>query len=230
MKRKNITSSYSSGLFSLGELTNHIIVVSAVFSCVLLFVRILYTGRITFIFLLWNLFLAFVPYCISHFLCCQRQWQRKYSFFFFFIAWLVFIPNSFYVLTDLFHLSDRYNDYRVPQWFDLALILSFAWNSLLFGVLSMRVMEKILFINTKKRYTLCFIYPMMWLNAFGIYIGRYLRYNSWDIIMDPLHLSRDIAHTLFHPFIYRNAVGMIGCYSILLTLIYITLKKISQIQ
>jgi len=72
---------------------------------------------------------------------------------------------------------------------------------------------------------LIFVYPVMWLNSLGIYIGRYLRFNSWDIFTNPLGLSYDIGRMLVHPLFYRDGWGMIFCFSILMTLMYLTLKK-----
>jgi len=93
----------------------------------------------------------------------------------------LFIPNSFYIITDLYHLGDKYNDRQTPQWFDLAMILSYVWNGLLLGVLSVRQMERALLPRQTLRNELLFLYPVMWTSALGIYIGRYLRYNSWDV-------------------------------------------------
>src|SRR5437868_4514510 len=98
---------------------------SMLFSLLLELTRIIQTGRLTFIFLIWNLFLASVPYFITSLLQVNRHWVKsKAKFAAIFIAWLLFIPNSFYLITDLFHLGIS----NVPLWFDLALLLSFAWN------------------------------------------------------------------------------------------------------
>ncbi|MBS1934902.1 MAG: DUF1361 domain-containing protein, partial [Bacteroidetes bacterium] len=154
--------------------------------------------------------------------------NNKFIFSIIFFAWLAFIPNSFYIITDLFHLGDHYNDRKMPQWFDLAMILSFAWNGLLLGVLSVRQMEKVFTTRIFKMHELLFIYPLMWMNAFGVYIGRYLRYNSWELLTNPLQLIKDIVVILLHPIENRNALNMVFCYSIMMTLFYLTLKKISK--
>jgi hypothetical protein len=135
---------------------------SMLFSCTLVGIRILHTGRLTFLSMIWNLFLAYIPYAISTGLtawrkgAAERQLTRAtlppgrtaslkgFLMILTFLAWLLFIPNSFYILTDLYHLADNHRNSRVPEWFDLALILSFAWNGLLLGVLSTRQVEKLL--------------------------------------------------------------------------------------
>ena len=144
------------------------------------------------------------------------------------LVWLVFVPNTFYILTDLYHVGDDYNDYSMPQWYDLAMILSFAWNGLLLGILSVRHIEKIVHEKFRLKHELFFLYPIMWLNALGVYVGRYLRFNSWDLVSNPFHLIKEIADILLHPFSERYATGMIFCFSVLMTLIYLTLKKLSR--
>ena len=216
---------------------------SMLFSCTLVGIRMLHTGRLTFLSMIWNLFLAYIPYVIStgltvwHKRDVERQPIRPtapparlislkgFLRIFTFLAWLLFIPNSFYILTDMYHLADGHRNSRVPEWFDLALILSFAWNGLLLGVLSTRQVEKLLVPEATALGRWLFLYPVMWLNALGVYTGRYLRYNSWDIITDPFDLLRDILGMIIHPFRHHYAWDMIFCYSILLTLIYILIVK-----
>jgi uncharacterized membrane protein len=142
------------------------------------------------------------------------------------IAWLLFIPNSFYILTDLYHLADNHRNSRVPEWYDLILILSFAWNGLLLGILSTRQVEKLLAPDASFIGRWVFLYPIMWLNALGVYIGRDLRYNSWDIVANPVALTRDIITMIIHPLRHQDAWSMIFCYSFLLALIYLALDKV----
>jgi uncharacterized membrane protein len=140
-----------------------------------------------------------------------------------FIVWLLFIPNSFYILTDLFHLN---HFTPVPVWFDLVLILSFAWNGLIAGILSVRQMEKIVIRGSRNSWM--FIFPVMCLNAFGVYIGRFLRFNSWDILFNPLQLVADISQVLLHPVAYKSAWAMVICFGALLTFLYSTAIKINS--
>jgi len=196
------------------------------FGFLLLLARTVYTGGLTFAFLVWNLFLAFVPYFLSYTATLRPAWlESKWKFATVFTIWLLFIPNSFYMLTDLFHL---YDSYSVPRWYDLLLIFCFAWNALLMGILSVRHMEKIIKAIWLYRFDWLFIYPIMVLNAFGIYIGRYLRYNSWDVISNPFHLLADTFHILLHPVYYKNAWGMVLVFSFFLSIIYMTLRKLSK--
>jgi uncharacterized membrane protein len=201
---------------------------SMFFSCLLVLVRMIHTGRDTFLFLIWNLFLAWLPYLITGRLARMQPFRPRLLFAALMLAWLLCIPNSFYIITDLFHLGDRYNDRLMPNWYDLAMILSFVWNGLLLGVLSVRQMEKILKPRLPAHHELFFLYPVMWLNALGVYTGRYLRFNSWDLITNPFHLVEDIAYIIAHPLRNQYAWDMIFCFSILMTLMYLMMKRISK--
>jgi uncharacterized membrane protein len=261
------SSGYGRPLFLRSEM-GRLLSLSMLFSYLLLLVRIIHTGRITFLFLVWNLFLAWLPWLITEYLSSKgclfrekclsrtkylfrevdassgdspllpgvsssrsqgiRRLTRRVLFVLAILAWLFFIPNAFYILTDLYHVGDWYNDRLMPSWYDLVMILSFAWNGLLLGVLSVRRMEKILLPLLPAHNPLFFLYPVMWLNALGVYIGRYLRFNTWDVLTNPFQLFGDITQILFHPLSNRYAWDMIFCFSLLMTLIYLMLKKIGQ--
>jgi len=197
----------------------------SVFSMALMLFRIVYTGHLLFVFLAWNLFLAFVPYVISKKMA-KASITNKWKFLLCVLVWLLFIPNAFYIITDLFHLDMNEN---VPLWYDLALLLSFAWSGLLFGILSVRQMEKLFEKNFNKKLDVLFILPVMALNGFGIYIGRYLRFNSWDVLTNPLQLINEIVYLFIHPLHNRFDWSMIVCYTILLSMIYYAIKKMSKV-
>ncbi|HYH13850.1 MAG TPA: DUF1361 domain-containing protein [Flavisolibacter sp.] len=186
--------------------------------------RIIYTGEGMFAFLVWNLFLAYLPYSLSSFIAKKNKQLSKPLFVLLLVIWLLLIPNSFYIITDLFHLRDRI---VVPLWYDLALIIAFAWNGLMVGILSVRQVERTL----QSRWHIhewLFVLPLMYLNALGIFIGRYLRFNSWDIVSNPLALISDVGYLLIHPIRNRFDWSMIICFALLLSIIYLTLKKMSK--
>lgn len=211
--------------FSKTEL-ERLLMLSALFSIGLTVARILYTGEWLFAWLPWNLFLAYVPYAISRFATRQLSWiESNCKFAVLFIGWTLFIPNAFYIITDLFHLEVRTG---IPLWFDLALILSFAWNGLLLGILSVRHMEKIVEVKFPVVKEWQFVFPLMLLNAFGIYIGRYLRYNTWDVITNPFRLAKDIVYLLAHPVRNRFDWSMIICYAVFMALMYLAVKRVGR--
>lgn len=200
--------------------------ISCSFSFVLLCMRVVATGGLAYVFLLWNLFLAFIPYAISHWLSLHiRVIENKWKLGMTLMIWLLFIPNTFYILTDLFHLTEIES---APKWFDLLLLLSFAWNGLLFGIVSIRKIEIILHIISGRWFSFFIVFVVMWLNALGIYIGRFLRYNSWDIIAHPFSLFSEMFQVLVFPFDNKMEWVMISCYALFMTLLYITVRKLSE--
>ena len=221
----NPTPVSSNEVFFLRTAVDRILFLSFIFSGLLVIGRTIHTGSLLFAFLPWNLFLAYVPYAISTWLYANPQWtDKKWRTAFVLMAWLLFIPNSFYIMTDLFHLGNFNN---APLWYDLAMILSCAWNGLLLGLLSVRQVEKIMVRTFGSFNEWKFVYPVMFLNALGIYIGRYLRFNTWDVITNPFNLSADIYYMVASPFSNMNAWAMIICFSFMLSLMYITAKRIS---
>jgi uncharacterized membrane protein len=115
------------------------LLIALVFSLSLLAIRIIKTGYLSYGFLAWNLFLAYVPYFISEWLSKHPQMlASRVKLIAIVFIWILFMPNSFYILTDLFHLN---NMSKGDSWYDLTLILSFAWNGILFGILSIYKME-----------------------------------------------------------------------------------------
>lgn len=204
----------------------HWLLISCGFSCVLVIARVAATGYYTYLFMPWNLFLAYIPYLISERFSrnvplMEHKWKRIAVV----AAWLLFIPNSFYIVTDLFHL-DQFD--AAPKWFDLLLLFSFAWNGLLLGLLSVRKMAIIQQAISGQRFSLLFIFAVMWLNAFGIYIGRFLRYNSWDIITQPFSLFGEILEMFYNPLQNKMEWSMITTWAIFMTLFYFTIEKMTD--
>lgn len=203
-----------------------VVMLSCLFSLALVSFRVLYTGHSLFLFLVWNLFLASIPFFLSQKIADPTAPPPKWLFFCYAAVWLAFIPNAFYLITDLFHLD---MNEAVPLWYDLALLLSFAWSGLLLGIISVRQMEKLFGHYFQKRFDLLFIIPVMCCNAFGVYVGRYLRFNSWDVLARPLQLAEEIVSLFIHPIRNRLDWSMIVCYSILMTLIYLTVKRLGRV-
>jgi uncharacterized membrane protein len=86
------------------------------------------------------------------------------------------------------------------------------------------ILEKI----TGRSFSLFIVFSVMWLNAFGIYIGRYLGFNSWDIFSQPFSLFKEMFEVLFHPVQNRMEWGMIAVYAVFMTVLYITIKKLGE--
>ena len=201
--------------------------IASVFSLSLLTIRIIKTGHLSYAFLAWNLFLAYVPYFISEWLGKHpRILASRLKLLALVFIWIVFMPNSFYILTDLFHLN---NMSKGDSWYDLTLIFSFAWNGILFGILSINKMETLL-KNSKGKFTAGFIIcVVMLLNAFGVYVGRFLRFNSWDIFTNPFSLVPELLDIVCNPYDYRYVWAMSFCFAFFMAILYYTTKRLSDV-
>ncbi len=162
----------------------------------LLMTRIIITGQFTFLFLAWNLFLAFIPMGISSLLFLKRDKNEKSGFWITAIVWLIFFPNAPYILTDLFHLMPRNG---VQPWFDLMLILSFALAGLMLSLMSLRQMESMVMSYHGKPASFFFTSGAILAGSLGVYIGRFERYNSWDLFRNPVEISRAILPKIIYP-------------------------------
>lgn len=212
--------------FPLPVTLHHWLLVSSGFSCLLLAARMIVTDSLEYIFLPWNLFLAFVPYGITQLVTGRIDFiENRWKLVLALVVWLLFIPNAFYIITDLVHFTRVRS---APKWFDLLLIFSFAWNGIMFGIVSLRKVEVISAVIRGRHFSVMLVFAVMWLNALGIYIGRYLRFNSWDIITDPFSLVSEISDLLFNPLQNSVAWGMTFCYAVFMTLLYLLVKKLGE--
>ena len=200
-----------------------VMAISSAMSVMLVLFRMEWSGKLFGVFLIWNLFLAWLPFVFALLLAAvNKTSSSRVKKVLLFGAWLLFFPNSPYILTDLFHLKLR----DVPLWFDLILILSFAWNGLLLGYASLFEIQHFLKSKVSAIKVNCFIAALMVLCSFGIYLGRYPRWNSWDIITNPIDLFSDIFNMLIHPLHNTRMVGVTFFFSLFLTVSYWTLSTL----
>ena len=141
------------------------------------------------------------------------------------VAWLLFFPNAPYILTDLFHLERRSG---VPFWYDLALILSCAWNGLMLAYASRADMQGLVQRRLGTGTGWAFATVALLLSSFGIYLGRYLRFNSWDVLTNPLTLFYDIVNRILHPFSFPGTWGVTLVFGVFLLIGYGTVRLLGQ--
>ena len=189
-------------------------------------IRSMYPGNPKTLLLNWDLFLAFIPWAISTIAIFTPKFQNhRFIMAILFCTWLLFFPNAPYVLTDLFYIRTRS---RIPSWFDLVMLLSFAWTALLFGFFSLLDMEKILLKSINRKWISLIISGILFLSSFGIYIGKYLGYNSWDILRKPFGIISDIGEMVMNPFGFKGAWGFTILMGIFLNIVYWSFRLIKQ--
>lgn len=165
------------------------------FSVILLMIRMKLTQSFFLVFLVWNLFLAAIPYALSTYITSKTK-VSKIELLFYTTIWLLFLPNAPYIITDLLHVKISSNKFL---WFDVLLIMSFAYNGLVLFFLTILDMEKLFNIYFKTRIKK-YCTPLLFiLTGFGMYLGRVLRYNSWEILNNPTNLLNDCFSILLKP-------------------------------
>ncbi|HKR64379.1 MAG TPA: DUF1361 domain-containing protein [Thermoanaerobaculia bacterium] len=175
--------------------------------CVLLIVgRVLRSGTVSYVFLVWNLFLAVIPVFAAWRLARAKTTLAQILWF---AMWLAFLPNAPYIATDFLHLRARP---LIPLWYDVALLFSCAATGLLFAFSSIADVQRVV----AKRFGaaaswLCSSLALV-LCGFGIYIGRYLRWNSWDVATNPRAVLGDILARIVDPLSHPRTLGVTLVY------------------
>jgi len=197
----------------------------SVFCFALSVFRYVITDTRTFLFLNWNLFLAFIPWAASAALSQKIIQPNKFQVFALLMVWIVFFPNSPYILTDLFHLGSHSS---APIWFDLVLILAFAWTGLSYGLVSLQNIERMLRQYLRPLFAHLSIAVLLFIGSFGVYLGRFERWNSWNLLNHPFSLGADISDRFLNPAAHPRTWGVTILLGILLNMIYWTFQILNE--
>ena len=133
-------------------------------------------------FLLWNLFLAWVPLIAAAlaFALAQRGVGGLVGVLV--AVWLLFFPNAPYVLTDFIHL---HGNGPSPLWYDALMLSSFAWTALMLGFASLYLIHAIIGQRAGAALGWVVVVCVLGVASFGVYLGRFARFNSWDVVTRP---------------------------------------------
>lgn len=179
------------------RLVGSLLVLSAV-SLALLAYRVLDSESMRYLFLATNLFLAAVPLFLAWWLVERvrhfgwLKWQQIALT----LLWIVFLPNSFYIVTDLIHLR---SNFEADPLFDIALLMSFIVTGFIFGAFSVYMVHRELVKRLPESRAYGLIGLLFLAASFAITLGRYTRWNSWDIILAPAGLLFDVSDRLINP-------------------------------
>lgn len=189
----------------------------------LLLLRARMLGALEDSFLVWNLFLAWMPYLMALWAesaARRSPWRAIIPG----ILWLLFLPNAPYIMTDFIHL-DRMS---FSWWYDLGLILAFAWAGCLLGVASLFMMQRIVRERLGAALSWAFVLASCGLSGLGVYFGRFLRWNSWDVLFSPRDLAHDLLYIVGTPESYLQLIGVSGLFAAFLALGYLTLTSVRR--
>lgn len=165
----------------------------------LLVLRIAFSDSLRYTFLFWNLILAAVPLLIAWWLVARvrKHGWLKWQQIVLSILWLIFLPNSFYIITDLIHLRANY---EADLLFDITLLTSFIVAGLALGYASVYLVHTEILKRVRERAAYGYVGLVFLLVSFAICLGRYLRWNTWDIVLRPAGLLFDVSDRLINPY------------------------------
>ena len=197
-------------------------------SVALVFARMVWTENLRYTFLVWNLFLAWLPLLFALLVCeLQRKGHtRNWTFASLSAAWLLFFPNAPYIFTDLIHLTTRF---RPHFWVDLTLILICALTGLVLGFVSLYLMQSVVARMLGRVASWLFIAVVAGLSSFGVYLGRFVRVNSWDIVTRPGKLYHGIHDWVSDPFAHSTSFAFPILFATFLFVAYVMLYALTHL-
>ena len=171
-------------------------------------------------FLNWNLLLAWVPLLLVSLLAnfLKRNPWISWQGIGLTAAWLLFLPNSFYLVSDFIHLP---LSARATLLYDSALIFSFAVTGFVLGIASLYGMHRLLLTRLKSSTAWTYIATVIALCSFAIYLGRYLRWNTWDILFNPAGLLFDVTDRIVNPSNYEQTFVTTLLFFVLILCFYL---------
>ncbi len=173
-----------------------------------------------YIFLAWNLFLAWVPYGWS---LWAASIQRRYPHHWWRLLlpgalWLLFFPNAPYIITDFVHLYERP---PVPLWYDIGLLAAFAWSGCFLAVVSLQTMQRLVRQLCGALVSWLFVGASVGLSGLGVYLGRFERWNSWDLLLSPYDVLVAAAQPILFPLSHIRPLGASAMFATILMLCYV---------
>lgn len=204
---------------------------AASLASVLLFVYGAYRNHSwDFAYFIWNLCLAWLPLLFAGWLVTVLRrklwsaWEPLLASF----LWIIFLPNSFYMVSDFIHLREVQ---RVDVLYDAVMFTSFIFIGVALGLSSVYLVHQ----EFRKRFSA--IGSTIWLAVifllcgFAIYLGRDLRWNSWDVLTNPGGLLFDISDRFLHPNAYPQMFLTVFIFFVLISTMYgLTFKAIQLIR
>lgn len=191
--------------------------------------RVFYSRTFNYGNLIWNLVLAWVPYGCSlaaaavHRLAPRRWWLLLLLGG----GWLAFFPNAPYIVTDFYHLGWRP---PVPMWYDIGLIAIFAFTGCFLAIASLKTMHDIVRQRMGWLMGWLFVGVALGLGGLGVYLGRFGRYNSWDLLVQPKIVIKDLASQVVNPLDNLQFVGFTVMFTAILLVFYLMFVSVNRLD
>lgn len=189
--------------------------------------RIAYSDSIRYTNLVWNLFLAWIPFVLAY-LAYTLSWKKWLLYFVIPVTtflWLIFFPNAPYILTDLQHLAKESTS--APLWYDVIVMVWFSWTGLLLGLVSLYLMHYIIQRMFGRAAGWAFVFIVSGLSSFGVYLGRFVRFNSWDLLNDPKEIVVTILGLAIDP--SMRVIAFTILFAVFYLFVYLTLYSFAHL-
>ncbi len=203
---------------------NKLLTTFLIFIVLLICFRIFYSGTLRYVFMGWNIFLAWIPYMLSCYFTAYRH-KEKWKQLFLFCSWLLFFPNALYIVTDLVHMQGESN---MPWWYDAVLLFASSFIGIAMAFISLRKVELYLKTIFSKPMVAGCIACILFLGSFGVYLGRFQRWNSWDVVNNPLALGIDIFYKIINPVENYRVWAITVLFTAIYSLLYFFIKNLPQ--
>ncbi len=173
----------------------------------------------THVYLLWNLFLAWIPFGLA--LWLRRSLRHKlwssWEALALSAAWLVFLPNSFYMVSDFIHLHEVSSSQALLS---SVTFTSFIFTGVMLGISSLYLVHLEFLKRLSSRDAGALAGILLLASSVAIYIGRDLRWNTWDVLVNPMGLLFDLSERLLHPSQYAQVLAVVVPFFLLLSTMY----------
>ncbi len=176
-------------------------------------------------FLFWNLALAWIPIGLAWWVMRRLSttpWLSAENILLT-ALWLIFLPNSFYLISDLVHLR---NTGEVNLLYDAALFFSIIFNGLISGFVSIYIVHRELLKRLERFRAHALIAVVILLCSFAIYLGRNLRWNTWDVIVNPAGLLFDVSDRLIYPIVHLQTFVTTAIFFLLVGGMYVVIWQL----
>ncbi|MFT5682143.1 MAG: putative membrane protein [Myxococcota bacterium] len=199
------------------------VAVASALCCAILAARLHVADDGLFRFMIWNLFLGLIPFGLSVVMVGADRLRRARWLLMppLLVGWLVFLPNAPYLLTDLIHLKPRAS---IPLWYDNAMFGMFGFTGMLIGVRSLAHVHGLVEKHLGRLIGWLFATQVTLLCGLGIYLGRFERWNSWDLATRPEAVVADLAHQLLNPMSHPRTWGVTLVFGACMLAAYVALR------
>jgi uncharacterized membrane protein len=199
---------------------------SSLICATLVAARIEYSDTSRYLGLVWNLLLAWIPFVLAY-LAYALSWKKWLLYLvlpFTAFLWLIFFPNAPYILTDLQHLAETSG---APLWYDVIVMVWFSWTGLLLGLVSLYLMHDVVRRTFGRLLGWAFVFIVSGLSSFGVYLGRFARFNSWDLLDDPKEVAVTVLGLAVDP--TRRVVAFTALFAVFYLFVYLTLYSFAHL-